>query len=482
MRRVLLSAVALCALAVVSAERRIPAPTPGPFGGLEEFIASKGDQKARRKAWFAEMRRAPPGVDVDAVEEHNGLDQIARRNGLAEAPPSTEGSWVERGSDNQAGRMHVARVTADGTKLYAGSSRGGVWKSDPDGTSWEPIGDNLYGGAHWLEVLETDSGRRVVAATDGGLIHHSDDEGVTWVAPSGQPEAMSWIHRLLMTSDGSQTLYVVLDASRMYRSADAGSTFVQRKLVDHDYWGSLNAGVVDAELVAYGGIELHVSRDGGQSASKKNNWWAYYTAYGGDEDIYLHADIMGIDVRPEGDGEVWYVDTDGGLYTSTDSLATVHNLSLDGLRASQYYDVHTSWNNPDRVLAGAQDQGWQVTAYATQDADEPLEFYQLVSGDYGHITSGDNIHDLVYTTYPGFVLIQHDEDNPWTEGVSFPADESYVPWIPPVLADPLEPTAFFFPATRLYRATEDSGWTYEAYSPDFQLADGEMVRSARVTS
>lgn len=537
-----------------------PPPTPGPFLDLETFIDSKKDQKTRRKEWFKEMHRAHPDVDVEAAKRLEGLRQLERRNRLAGgvAPPS-EGKWVERGSDNQAGRMHVARLAYDGT-LYAGSSKGGVWIGGEDGSNWEPIGDSLYGGVHWLEVLDIGAELpRVVAATDGGLIHTSDDHGDTWHAPT-ELEGLNGVRRLVMTSDDTQTLYllasigsfyglwrstddaetwtevrtlttrgdlwvprtggadlyvaqdgvlyvssdqgdtwetrgtfdegstraelagseagalyVVSGGGTVYRSADDGWTWSAGLNVGHDYWGALNASIVDDQLFMYGGVEQWVSRDGGQTSAKMNHWWLYYSVYGGDEDTLLHADTMGIDVRPEGDDEVWYINTDGGLYESRDNMNTVHNLSLSGLRVSQYYDVHTSWANDDHVLAGAQDQGWQLTTYATQDSDLAYEFYQLVSGDYGHITSGDGTHEVVYTTYPGFILINIGEDTPYTEGADFPSGASYVPWIPPVVADPDDNWAFYFPGDQLYRYTRgESDWVYEVYG-DFSLSGGEYV-------
>ena len=58
-------------------------------------------------------------------------------------------------------------------------------------------------------------------------------------------------------------------------------------------------------------------------------------------------------------GETWYISTDGGLYHSQDTLHTVLNLSLQGLRVSQYYSTLTSAADPDHVAAGSQDQGYQ---------------------------------------------------------------------------------------------------------------------------
>lgn len=533
------------ALPPLAPRETLPPPTEH---WLDEGAETRN--KSRRKEWFKQLHRAPPGVDWKAVERDNGLRRTARRAALAAAPPVDDGTaWVERGSVNQAGRMHVARLSPDHDTLYAGSSLGGVWRGAPDGSGWVPIGDNLYGGAHWLEVLAPGAEGApdtVIAATDGGLVHRTVDDGATWTVPVGM-EGLSACRRLLLTSDGREALFAVVyagtwsvrrsldagatweevyalggfagdlwtprdggdglylasgdgllhsadlgdtwtpagglpvaagtaelagseagapalwlatDGRELWRSPDAGASWSAVTPLS-DYWGALNASVYDPDVFAWGGVEVHVTHDGGASWQVPNAWWEYY----GDPGSLLHADIMGLDVVLDGDGtELWFVNTDGGLYRSTDTLRSHQNLSLRGLRVSQYYDVLTSSANPEHVAAGAQDQGYQVTNDHPQDGDL-YGFDQILSGDYGHLTSSDGTHEWVYSVYPGFVLIQHGEDAPELEYADFPADEAYVPWLPPILADPKEPRAFFFPATHLYRYTRDRGaWVAARWS------------------
>lgn len=516
--------------------------------------------KDARKQWIREKHRAPPGVDTKAVERENGLAQNRRRAALRLQPPAQQPTarWVERGSDNQAGRMHAARLSADGETLYAGSSLGGVWRGGPDGTGWEPIGDNLYGGAHWIEVLQGDGGEDVVlAATDGGLVHRTVDGGVTWTEPSGLGSP-NGIRRLLKLEDGSDVVYLlttnaagaqlrrsqdlgesfevvadlgsfsgdlwaprdgdttlylatsggklvrsddlgdtwtevgtfdvaasraelagseagaprlwaVADGARLYRSDNAGETWESKGSIS-DYWAALNASITDPDLFAFGGVDLYATYDGGDSFFAVNNWWEYY----GDPTNLLHADMMGVEVQLGALGEeLWYVCTDGGLYESRDGLISTLNLSLQGLRVSQYYDTLTSSADPTHIAAGAQDQGYQITNDVSQD-DDVYEFSQAISGDYGHLTSSDGTHDVVYSVYPGFILIQVGESSPWLAYADFPSGESYVPWLPPVVADPDDRKAFFFPATRLYRYEFDlrSGtatptrWSDQSFSSD----------------
>lgn len=530
------------------------------------------DYKQERKDYHRERHVAPPGYDWKAAEAANAAAQRERRNGMAGMIAATAPSpWTERGSNNLAGRMHVATRSSDGSMLYGGSSRGGVWRGTLAGQGWTPLGDNLDGGAHWLAVVPGVNGGDpdiMVRATDGGLVHRSTDEGASWTMPSGLPSGMSNVRRLLVTSDGSHTLFMVarfwngnqhnnrlyrstdrgasfqqsiglvtwegdLWASRtgggalyllrnsnvwtssdngdnwtlagnlpvtgnggeitgseagaprlwvvldvggtrtLYRSDDAGVSWIDKGAVT-DYWGTLNASTIDPDLVAWGGVEVHRSVNGGDTFNIVNAWWEYY----GQEATKLHADIPGMDVVPDpGGGETWYICTDGGLFASTDGLASVTNISFDGLRVSQYYTTHTSNLNTDHIHAGAQDQGYQA-AHDPPTNGTAYDFDQLISGDYAHLTSGDGSHRWVYSVYPGFILISKNENGEVLYQEDFPVNESY-PWLPYIQADPDSNQAFFFCAKKLYRyqkAPVGNNWNPVQWSTfDFEGSPGEYM-------
>lgn len=535
-----------------------------------QVVAGDPDYKQRRKDWFAQRHWAPPGVDWKALERENGRAQVSKRNGMAPLLAAADSRWTERGSENLAGRMHVAVPSVDGSQLYAGSSLGGVWRGNPDGSGWTPLGDNLFGGAHWLAVLpgaQSGDPDIILAATDGGSVHRSADDGATWTVPAGLPDAVScrrvlvpndgsgavfvllqwwnnnaWRYTVYRSTDGAQSfvkslgmnfywgdiwmardgsgplyalrqdqiqtssdggdtwitvgslplassggtlvgseagaprLWAVLDASgnKLYRSDDAGASWSFITDVS-DYWGSLNASSVDDDLFAWGGVEVHVTRNGGSSFDIVNPWWEYY----GNEATKLHADVPGIDVLPDGvGGETWYISTDGGLFESSDGLQSVSNLSLTGLRVSQYYTTHTSSLNPNRVLAGAQDQGYQRASQPPAQGTTTQLFDQLISGDYGHLTSSDGDHGWVYSVYPGFILVQQGETNPSLFQVDFPSGETFG-WMPTVVADPYLDTRWFFCANHLWRYRRQDPfnmWTKVQWSTqDFAASSGEHL-------
>ena len=545
-----------------------PRPTEGSgFQDEREQEAEESEEHTeQRKAWFEHRHQSDPRDDWRALERVNGEAQIQKRNDIGRLGLVTASRWVERGSQNIAGRVHTAVRAPDGQSLYVGTSLGGVWQGTLDGADWAPLGDNLYGGAHHLAVVAgaTSSAPDVVlVATESGQVHVTRDAGASWQVPTGLANATG-IRRVLTASGGSENVFVlrarnggyklfrssdrlatfqeVLDLAtfagdvwiardgsaglyamtrtgvrvstdlgatwssvgsapttgfqaeltgseagaprlwtvwnsagqeQLFRSDDAGATWTFLSNLS-DYWNVLNASIVSEDVLLYGGVETHRSYDAGGSFAVINTWGAYY----GNPGSRLHADIQGIDVVAGGVfGETWYISTDGGLYRSADILSSVQNLSLSGLRISQYYSTHTSLVNPNHVVAGAQDQGYQRANAAPPPTGSSLAFSQLISGDYGHLTSGDGDHDFLFSVYPGFVLIQVGENNPSLFTEDFPSGEDHA-WMPPVVADPLDARHFFLCASHLYRYTKGAGnnWTSAQWSSfDFGLAAGEYL-------
>jgi len=530
---------------VESVRAAIPPPT-------ENWLDADAEKRNKkdREAWFEHMHRTAPDVDWRAIESDNGRAEQFRRNLLARTMSAgTATHWTEVGSSNLAGRMHVAVIGPDGQKIYGGSSLGGLWRANLDGTAWEPLGDNLYGGVHDLAVLPgetTGAPDVVVAVTDGGLVHVSRDEGLSWEEPTGASDlwevrgiavlqdltrtilifargpdtgyvptvlastdyGRTFVHRgqgtpgwtgwmwvprtgagavnqvfvvdagrILISTDGGRTfptvrqvapgadrgvltgseagaptLYAAFRTSgqwKLYRSDDAGLSWIYTHDIS-DFWESLCASTRDEDLVFYGGVEAFRSTNGGNNFSKVNLWWEYY------DDIVnmLHADIPGIHCWPDPTSstqESCYVSTDGGLYRSHDGLDTVLNISLSGLGVSQYYSTFSSRADWDRIAAGAQDQGYQLgTVQHTPESGPSTPLEQLISGDYGHLTSTDGTHDLVFSTYPGFTLVQDGTVDPVIRQIDFP-DDSLHAWLPPVVADPLTEGTFYFCGDWLYR-------------------------------
>ncbi len=183
-------------------------------------------------------------------------------------------------------------------------------------------------------------------------------------------------------------------------------------------------------LMLLGEVECYRTSDDGAHWTKLNNWGAYY----GDVENKLHADMMYFNEFETKDEEHFLlISNHGGLNVSYDYTATTPNIGLVGLNVSQYYSVRTDPNQRYFVYAGSQDQGFQR---AISGNNAPVNFEQVISGDYGHIVfSGEGQH--LWTVYPGGWVTYY--DNPKTGGYSASwevesEDESV--WLPPLMSHP----------------------------------------------
>src|SRR6185436_6473273 len=107
---------------------------------------------------------------------------------------------------------------------------------------------------------------------------------------------------------------------------------------------------------------------------------------------------------------------------------------------------------------------------------------QIVSGDYGSLTSSDGTHDMLYSSYPGFILVQLRERSADTESFNFPAppEERRQFWIAPLAADPENPAVVYYGDRRIWRVERWGAFDYrsEALPQDFGSGPDEDYVSA----
>jgi len=255
---------------------------------------------------------------------------------------------------------------------------------------------------------------------------------------------------------------------RIYQSMNGGNSWIDRGERPQWYFNlqnSFNSSNINRDQIFWGGMEVFKSTTGGSSWNLVNNWWEYY----GNESTMLHADIPEVRffLDPEYN-EVALVSTDGGLYFSNDNLESVQNISMNGLGVSQYYSTYTKRTFPYNVYAGSQDQGFQRSIAPGEGV---FDFIQSISGDYGHLSSGDEGGTL-WCNYPGFTLYY---GNPVTGGGSqsldFPGSGHL--WLAPLIEDPYNPNQAYLAGgglsggNHLFHLTAGSGsitYTEESYS------------------
>ena len=138
--------------------------------------------------------QSPTGTDAEFLRAAYGRYETMRQ-----ASPYSTRSWSFLGPTNISGRSTAIDVSNHGghRRIYAGFATGGVWKTDDNGASWQPI---------FEQVASTSIGDVAVAASNPDVV---------WVG-TGE----SNIYRASMAGTG------------VYKSTDAGQTWTHMGLTD----------------------------------------------------------------------------------------------------------------------------------------------------------------------------------------------------------------------------------------------------------
>lgn len=398
------------------------------FGGVRMLRVVRTDQLFRIIVLYG-SRVAYSDDDGGTWQQATGLDEIQRWGGFS------RGAMTEGISP---------RIYALGNEWNFGDpwrSYGVLYSSEDFGASftrvrrfdadaslmdiWHPPGED------WAYLLHDDTLSQIMA--DGTV--------ETFRAGIELENGMEGIYQLNMRGSDSQTLYLLAQrngTNEVHGSPDAGGSWIHTgsttSLFDRN---SFAVSPDDPNFLITGGIETMYSRDAGVTWDTINKWAEYY----GNPANRLHADIPYIEFfNGPNDFKTILISTDGGLYYFDNTRMTVQNLALSGLGISQYYSVYTSRVDTQFIFAGAQDQGFQRS---DRDHGEILPFTQTISGDYGHITSGDNGRSL-WTNYPGFSMYYGNAlatDLGWGSTFTFPTQGHM--WLPPIVADLDTPTVAY---------------------------------------
>ncbi len=349
-----------------------------------------------------------------------------------------------------------------------------LYRSTNLGTSFSKVtefNESTYGSVEHFSIWTAYDGSGNVYLLNDNNIYLVDNA-------TGMPNLISTFtvsntrDQILLTgaeSNGTTYLYALYNGSGqsdIYRSTDGGNTWNSQGNVGEYPFSvySFACSQADPDKIYLGGLDVYRSYNGGSSWSIVNSWGEYY----GSPATKLHADIPAIQVFNDASGnEFDLISTDGGIYKSTNNILSVSNLSLDGLRVSQYYTSYTKRDNYNILYTGSQDQGYQRTLGAGNNL---VNFTQVLSGDYAQMVSGDGGSTL-WTAYPGFVMYVGNATassilNYWDF-----VGNGYL-WIPPLMEDPNAPASVYVGGgnetggAHIFRLTRSGGsisYVEEAY-------------------
>jgi photosystem II stability/assembly factor-like uncharacterized protein len=296
-------------------------------------------------------------------------------------------------------------------------------------------------------------------------IWRTDDGGKRWThLTKGLPHP-SLIGRtsLAIASSKPDTMYAIASDSGgkvlgVYRTTNRGSTWTSiggtefANEQNMSYGNCIAVHPEDPNHVICGGVDLHVTTDGGRT-------WRQATKWDADRGSpqYAHADHHALAMPPSSPGRI-YDANDGGMDLSEDGGASWSNRS-NGLGATMFYDIDVAQTDGRIFGGGAQDNGSLITA-----SGQPDSFYSVFGGDGGWmlIDPADPLHL--------FVSSQRFDVRRWRDGVpadvtpqNMSASERQTVWMVYLDLDPRNPNVVYGGSTRVWK-TEDDGVTWAPVS------------------
>ena len=286
------------------------------------------------------------------------------------------------------------------------------------GINWQTVGL----GGRWRDIeFKPGTPSTIYAAkqsSGGSNVYRTTDGGANWsVINNGVASSGKYRPLIAVTPDNPEVIYALYSASDyslhgLYKSSDAGNNWTLQSnspnILGRDTDGtstggqswydlSLAVSTNDENLLYVGGINLWKTIDGGQA------WTINASSGNGSNYSYMHVDQHAAEFNPL--NHVAYAGNDGGFYKYMENLNTWVDIS-DGLEISQFYNLGLSQSNPNRIVAGAQDNGTEMLTNSTWDA--------IMGGDGMECKIDRYDDDIIYAEYQyGGLRKSYNGGNSW---------------------------------------------------------------------
>ena len=319
---------------------------------------------------------------------------------------------------DQEKTVNKVLINPNHTDSLIAATNSNLMISSDGGTTWATTG--IIG--RWRDIEYKPNNRNVIYAakqsSGGSNVYRTIDGGTNWnlinngVSSTGKHRPL-----IAVTPDNPEVVYALYSASDygfhgLYKSSDAGDNWVLQSNTPNilgretdgsdaggQSWYDLSLGVAtnNEDLVYVGGINIWRSDDSGA------NWDIDANSGNGANYSYMHVDQHAFEFNPH--THVAYAGNDGGFYKYMDNLNKWVDIS-DGLEISQFYNLGLSKSNPNRVVAGAQDNGTEMLTGSTWDA--------IMGGDGMECAIDHYDEDIIYAEYQyGGLRKSYNGGNSW---------------------------------------------------------------------
>ncbi len=363
---------------------------------------------------------------------------------------------------------------------------GGLYATADGGANW--VRESFISSAnYWCHQVVFDPATRgTVFATFTGPgaksgIWRSVDGGASWVQlktglPS--PDRIGRSSVAIAPSNNKIVYAICADVSAgnsdgmlgVFRSGNGGNTWTNIAGNHFAHEGQMSYGNAiavhpsDPKHVICGGVDLHLTSNGGTSWQFASHWDA---DRGGP--AYAHADHHVLVMPGAAPGRV-YTANDGGMDVSEDGGKHWANRS-NGLAVTMYYDMDVAQTDVRLFGGGAQDNGTLITTTgAANDA------FELLGGDGGWMVVDPRDAGHIYASYQFGSMYRFRNNTVRKVSPPFKPDESAGMWMVYIAFDPNHQDTVYTGNQCLYR-TRNDGLSWDKITP---VLDGSTVSAIEV--
>ncbi|MFL6274291.1 MAG: WD40/YVTN/BNR-like repeat-containing protein [Blastocatellia bacterium] len=313
-------------------------------------------------------------------------------------------------------------------------------------------------------------------------IYKSTDGGKTWTQLKGGLPPASSIGRtsLALSPSNTNVLYAFaadeMSASSdqmlgVFRTSNGGKTWTNiagthfKKEGQISYGNTIAVHPKSSNHVICGGVDLHLSTDGGKHWTKVTRW----DAERGTNPKYAHADHHCL-LMPAGRPGRVYDPNDGGMDLSEDGGLTWVNRS-NGLAATMYYDLDVAQSDGRVFGGGAQDNGTLITTDGGSD-----DHREILGGDGGWmVIDPKDAGHLFASVYNLYIVRFRDGTNKEVPPPA-PVDEQNSVWMCFIAMDPNDRNTLFTASSRVWRTKNDG----DTWTPVSATLDGSTVSAIEI--
>lgn len=381
---------------------------------------------------------------------------------------------------------HVAVGGIGFGRVAADRDFGGLYVTRDGGATWQRetfISPNNY----WCHTIVFDpvTRDRIFATFTGpGMasgIYRSTDGGSSWTQlKTGLPSPDRIGRTSLAIAPSDPTVIYALaadtgsaDADRLlgvFKSTNGGTSWKNvagshfAKEGQMSYGNTIAVHPTDPRHVICGGVDLHVSTNGGASWRVASHWDAERGTA-----TYAHADHHRLVMPLRQPGRV-YTANDGGLDISEDGGKNWTNRS-NGLAVTMFYDIDVAQTDARLYGGGAQDNGTLVTTTGNAGG-----FFELLGGDGGWMVVDPGEAGHIYASYQFGGMSRFRNGTHRDVSPPFKEEDSGGIWMVYITIDPNNSNTVYTGNQRVYR-TKNDGLSWDALT---SVLDGSPISAIEV--